>query len=132
MITMDSRHDATQWCIVAALTPRGKRGELNFGACFELLDHLCKAKVQGIALLTAAGEYPAFTIEERTRLVYLSAKRSRAPLLAGVGSERLETSLSLRGRRWARERRVWCCRRRCCSRIRSRSCANSTFSSRRN
>jgi dihydrodipicolinate synthase/N-acetylneuraminate lyase len=81
--------------IVAALTPRGKRGELNFGACFELIDHLCKANVPGIALLTAAGEYPAFTLDERTRLVYLAVKRSRAPLLAGVGSEFLETSVAL-------------------------------------
>jgi dihydrodipicolinate synthase/N-acetylneuraminate lyase len=81
--------------MAAALTPRGKRGELNFGACFDLIDHLCKANVQGVALLTAAGEYPAFTLEERTRLVYLAAKRSRAPLLAGVGSECLETSVAL-------------------------------------
>jgi dihydrodipicolinate synthase/N-acetylneuraminate lyase len=77
------------------LTPRGKRGELNFGACFELLDHLCKAKVQRIALLTAAGEYPAFTIEERTRLVYLGAKRSRVPILAGAGAEDLATAVGL-------------------------------------
>jgi dihydrodipicolinate synthase/N-acetylneuraminate lyase len=68
---------------------------LNFGACFELIDHLCKANVQGVALLTAAGEYPAFTLEERTRLVYLAVKRSRAPLLAGVGTECLETSVEL-------------------------------------
>jgi dihydrodipicolinate synthase/N-acetylneuraminate lyase len=80
---------------VAALTPRGKRGELNFGACFELIDHLCKAKVNSIALLTAAGEYSAFTIDERTRLVYLGAKRTRAPLLAGVGAEELDTAVAL-------------------------------------
>ena len=77
------------------MTPRGKRGELDFGACFELIDHLCKARMQGIALMTAAGEYPAFTIEERTRLVYLGAKRSRAPLLAGTGAEDLETAVEL-------------------------------------
>jgi dihydrodipicolinate synthase/N-acetylneuraminate lyase len=81
--------------IAAALTPRGKRGELNFGACFELLDHLARARVQGIALLTSAGEYPAFTMEERTRLVYLGAKRSRVPVLAGVGAEDLETAVAL-------------------------------------
>ena len=81
--------------IAAALTPRGKRGELNFGACFELIDHLCKAKVEGIALLTAAGEYPTFTMEERTRLVYLAVKRSRGPVLAGVGAEDLETAVEL-------------------------------------
>lgn len=81
--------------IAAALTPRGKRGELNFGACFELIDHLCKAKVGGIALLTTAGEYPAFTMEERTRLVYLAVKRSRGPVLAGVGAEDLEIAVEL-------------------------------------
>src|SRR5690242_16259772 len=81
--------------IAAALTPRGKRGELNYGACFELIDLLCKANVTGIAMLTAAGEYSAFTIEERTRLVYLGVKRSRAPVLAGVGAEDLETSVDL-------------------------------------
>ena len=81
--------------IAAALTPRGKRGELNFGACFELLDHLSKAQVHGIALLTAAGEYPAFAIEERTRLIYLGVKRSRVPILAGAGAEDLATAVGL-------------------------------------
>ena len=81
--------------VAAALTPRGKRGEINYGACFELIDHLSRASVRGIALLTAAGEYPSFTIEERTRLVYLGAKRSRVPLLAGVGAEDLETAVEL-------------------------------------
>jgi dihydrodipicolinate synthase/N-acetylneuraminate lyase len=94
MITKDNRM-IPEGVVAAALTPRGKRGELNFGAAFELIDHLCRANVRGIALLTAAGEYPAFSIEERKRLVYLGAKRSRVPLLAGVGSEELETSLDL-------------------------------------
>ena len=42
--------------IVAALTPRGKKGDLDFGAAFELIDHLCAARVRGIALFTAAGK----------------------------------------------------------------------------
>jgi 4-hydroxy-tetrahydrodipicolinate synthase len=81
--------------IVAALTPRGKKGDLDFGAAFELIDHLCAARVRGIALFTAAGEYPAFSLEERTRLLYLAAKRSRVPLYAGAGSVGLDDSLSL-------------------------------------
>ena len=91
--------------IVAALTPRGKKGDLDFGAAFELIDHLCAARVRGIALFTAAGEYPAFSLEERTRLLYLAVKRSRVPLYAGVGSIGLDDSLTLaqggppRGRR---------------------------------
>jgi 4-hydroxy-tetrahydrodipicolinate synthase len=81
--------------IAAALTPRGKKGELDFGAAFELIDRLCAARVRGIALFTAAGEYPAFSLEERTRLLYLAVKRSRVPLYAGVGSIGLDDSLTL-------------------------------------
>lgn len=81
--------------VAAALTPRDRRGELNFSACFDLLDHLSKARVRAIALLTQAGEYPLFTLEQRNRLVYLGAKRSRVPLLAGVGSEELAASIDL-------------------------------------
>src|SRR5438270_12939877 len=81
--------------IGAALTPRGKRGELNFGASFELIDQLCGAGLRGIALLTATGEYPAFTFEERTRLVYLGVKRSRAPIFAGAGAENLDTAVAI-------------------------------------
>ena len=81
--------------IVAALTPRGKKGDLDFGAAFELIDRLCAARVRGIALFTAAGEYPAFNLQERTRLLYLAVKRSRVPLYAGAGSIGLDDSLSL-------------------------------------
>jgi 4-hydroxy-tetrahydrodipicolinate synthase len=79
----------------AAITPRGKNGELDFGAAFELIDHLCKGGAAGILLFGATGEYPAFAPEERTRLVYLAAKRSRVPLLAGVGAATLDSSLEL-------------------------------------
>ena len=84
-----------QGVIAAALTPRGKKGDLDFGAAFELIDRLCAARVRGIAFFTAAGEYPAFSPEERCRLLYLAIKRSRVPLYAGVGSIALEESLSL-------------------------------------
>ena len=81
--------------IAAALTPRGKRGDLDFGSAFEQIDHLCRARVSGIVFFAAAGEYPAFGIEERTRLLYLAAKRSRLPLYAGVGAVSLDDSLTL-------------------------------------
>jgi 4-hydroxy-tetrahydrodipicolinate synthase len=81
--------------IAAALTPRGKRGDLDFGAAFEQIDMLCAARVQGIVWFAPAGEYPAFGIEERTRLVYLAAKRSRVPLFAGVGAVSLDDSVTL-------------------------------------
>jgi 4-hydroxy-tetrahydrodipicolinate synthase len=79
----------------AAITPRGSHGEVDYGAGFELIDHLCKGGVSGILLFGPAGEYPAFAPEERARLVYLCAKRSRVPLLAGVGSATLDASIDL-------------------------------------
>lgn len=81
--------------IVAAITPRGTHGDVDFGAAFELLDYWCAAGVHGIALFGATGEYPALTFDERTRLLFLAAKRSRVPLLAGVGSASLDASVAL-------------------------------------
>ncbi|HTX36716.1 MAG TPA: dihydrodipicolinate synthase family protein [Bryobacteraceae bacterium] len=80
---------------VAALTPRGKQGDVDLGVAFELVDMLCRAGAAGIALFTATGEYAAFSPDERSRLVYLARKRSRVPVLVGVGSATLEISVAL-------------------------------------
>ena len=79
----------------AAITPRGKHGEIDFGASFELIDFLCRSGVSGIALCSAVGEFAALSLDERSRLVYLAVKRSRVPVLVGVGSATLEGSVSL-------------------------------------
>ncbi|MDR3698801.1 MAG: dihydrodipicolinate synthase family protein [Candidatus Sulfopaludibacter sp.] len=79
----------------AAITPRGKHGEIDFGASFELIDFLCRGGVSGIALCTAAGEFAALSLDERSRLVYLAVKRSRVPVLVGVGSATLDGSVNL-------------------------------------
>jgi len=79
----------------AAITPRGKQGEIDFGAAFDLLDHLCKGGVRGIVLFGDYGDYPSFTVEERSRLTYLAVKRSRVPVLVGVGSATMDLSVSL-------------------------------------
>src|ERR1700686_3185900 len=78
---------------VAAITPRGNHGDIDFGAVFELIDFLCAARVRGIVFFGPSGEYPALSVDERTRLLYLAVKRSRVPLLAGVGSGRPHASL---------------------------------------
>jgi 4-hydroxy-tetrahydrodipicolinate synthase len=79
----------------AAITPRGKNGDLDFGAAFDLVDHLCRGGVDGILLFGPHGEYPGFSPEERARLVKLAVKRSRVPVLAGVGAATLEMALDL-------------------------------------
>jgi len=83
---------------IAAITPRGGQGDIDVGAAFELIDFLCgsvKGHAAGIVLFDAAGEYLALSPGERSRLLYLAAKRSRVPLIAGVGSATLDLSLEL-------------------------------------
>ena len=79
----------------AAVTPRGKKGDIDFGAAFELIDFLARGGVNGIVLFAAEGEYPAFTAEERKRFCKLAVKRSRVPVLVGVGSTSLDESVTL-------------------------------------
>ncbi len=79
----------------AAITPRGKHGEIDFGASFELIDFLCRGGVSGIVLFSAVGEFAALSLDERSRLVYLAVKRSRVPVLVGVGSATLDGSVGL-------------------------------------
>ncbi len=62
---------------------------------FELIDYLCAARASGIALFDGVGEYAAYTAEERSRMAYLAVKRSRAPVLVGVGSPALDISVTL-------------------------------------
>jgi dihydrodipicolinate synthase/N-acetylneuraminate lyase len=80
----------------AAITPHGKRGdEPDIGATLELIDFLCAAGVQGIALLGSTGEFVNLNLDDRVRLVYLAVKRSRVPVLAGVSHTTLDGALAL-------------------------------------
>jgi dihydrodipicolinate synthase/N-acetylneuraminate lyase len=81
--------------IAAAVTPRNRHEEMDFGAAFELLDFLGRAGVDGVALFTATGEYPSLAADDRSRLLYLAVKRSRVPLFAGIGAATLDASISL-------------------------------------
>lgn len=82
--------------VVAAITPRGRNGrEADVGATLDLIDFLCRAGVQGIALLGSTGEFPALSLDERVRLTYLAVKRSRVPVLAGVAHATLDGAVEL-------------------------------------
>jgi 4-hydroxy-tetrahydrodipicolinate synthase len=82
--------------IAAAVTPHGKHGdEPDIGATLELIDFLCAAGVQGIALLGSTGEFVNLNFDDRVRLVYLAVKRSRVPVLAGVSHSTLDGALAL-------------------------------------
>jgi len=83
---------------IAAITPHGGQGEIDVGATLELIEYLSrslKGHTGGIVLFDAVGEYPALQPKERSRVLYLAVKRSRVPVLAGVGSATLDLSVLL-------------------------------------
>jgi len=81
--------------IAAAITPRNRNEEVDFGAAFELIDFLCRSGVSGIALFTAIGEYASIGDDDRSRLLCLAVKRSRAPIYAGIGAATFDAALGL-------------------------------------
>ena len=85
-----------QGIYVAAVTPR-RRGaqEIDLGGTWELIDFLCSHKVDGIVLMGSTGEFPNFSIEERTRLVSLAVKRSRVPVWINVSHSTLDGAVEL-------------------------------------
>ncbi|MDE3196322.1 MAG: dihydrodipicolinate synthase family protein, partial [Acidobacteriota bacterium] len=82
----------------AAVTPNriGTR-EADYSGLMDLLDFLAGAGVDGICLLGSTGEFLHYPFGDRQRLVYLGAKRSRVPLLVGVGHSTLRGALELAG-----------------------------------
>jgi 4-hydroxy-tetrahydrodipicolinate synthase len=82
--------------LVAAVTPRRADGrEVDVAAALELIDFLCAAGVAGIALLGSTGEFLNLTFDERVRLAYMAGKRSRVPLLVGVGHSSFDAAVEL-------------------------------------
>jgi 4-hydroxy-tetrahydrodipicolinate synthase len=79
----------------AAVTPRREGPEIDLAAAFELVDFLARGGVDGIALMGSTGEFPHFSIPERSRLVSLAAKRSRVPVLAGVSHSTFDGALAM-------------------------------------
>jgi 4-hydroxy-tetrahydrodipicolinate synthase len=79
----------------AAVTARRAGPGLDLGSTFELIDYLSGAGVSGIALLGSTGEFPHFEMEERMRLITLGVKRSRVPVIAGVGHSSLAGAVAL-------------------------------------
>src|SRR5260221_14169256 len=80
---------------VAAVTPQRKGGQAEVAAMLELVDLLTAAGVNGIALLGSTGEFLHLTFDDRVRLVQLAVKRSRVPVLVGVGHSTLEGAIEL-------------------------------------
>ena len=82
---------------VAAVTPHRQAEcyEADAGALLEMLDFLTEAGVNGVALLGSTGEFLHLTFDDRVRLVQLAVKRSRVPVLVGVGHSTLDGAIEL-------------------------------------
>jgi len=80
----------------AALTPRAEGSTaVDFAASLDLLDFLEAHRVDGIALFGSTGEFPHFSIDDRTRLVGMAAKRVRVPLLVNASHSTLEGAVQI-------------------------------------
>src|SRR5579863_6247278 len=80
----------------SAITPRRPNSQdPDFSGMLDLLDFLADGGVKGICLFGATGEFLNYTFPERQRIVYLSVKRSRVPLIAGVSHSTLTGALQL-------------------------------------
>jgi 4-hydroxy-tetrahydrodipicolinate synthase len=80
---------------VAAITPRRAGSEMDLAAVFELLDFFGRSGVNGVSLMGATGEFVHFDLEERARLITLAVKRSRVPVIPGVGHSTLDGAVLL-------------------------------------
>jgi 4-hydroxy-tetrahydrodipicolinate synthase len=80
----------------AAVTPnRPGTPDVDYSSLMDQLDFLAEAKVNGICLFGSTGEFLNYSFGDRQRAVYLGAKRSRVPLLVGVGHSTLSGCLQL-------------------------------------
>ena len=80
----------------AAVTPHRLEGhEADIGDMLELVDFLARSGVQGTVLLGSTGEFLHVKLSERARLVQFAVKRSRVPIIAGVGHSTLDGALEL-------------------------------------
>lgn len=82
---------------VASVTPHRQAGgcEPDVGSLLEMVDFLSGAGVNGVALLGSTGEFLHLTFDERVRMVQLAVKRSRVPVLVGVGHSTLDGAIAL-------------------------------------
>lgn len=80
----------------AAVTPHRLEGhEADFGGMLELVDFLARSGVKGTVVLGSTGEFPHVKVSERARIVQFAVKRSRVPIIAGIGHSTLDGALEL-------------------------------------
>lgn len=82
---------------IVLATPFTKEGEIDYDGFGRNLDHYVAAKVHGVLVAGALGEYLTMTIEERKALVEFAAKRldGKIPFMVGAVAHRPHTVIEL-------------------------------------
>lgn len=83
--------------VLAAVVTPNRVGTLepDFTGLLELLDFVAAGGVNSICLMGSTGEFVNYSNPDRQRALYLAAKRSRVPLVVGVGHTTLRGSIEL-------------------------------------
>jgi 4-hydroxy-tetrahydrodipicolinate synthase len=80
----------------AAVTPHLPGSlDADYSSLLDLLDFLAEGGVDAICLTGSTGEFLNYSFSDRQRMVYLSAKRTRVPLVVGVAHSTLTGALQL-------------------------------------
>jgi 4-hydroxy-tetrahydrodipicolinate synthase len=80
----------------AAVTPnRAGTLEVDYTGLLDLIDFLAAGGVNGICLMGSTGEFAKYSCSDRQRTIYLAKKRSRVPLIVGVGHTCLTGALGI-------------------------------------
>ncbi|MEP6717146.1 MAG: dihydrodipicolinate synthase family protein, partial [Terriglobia bacterium] len=82
----------------ASVTPnRPGTLDIDYPALLDLLDFLTDRGVAGVCLMGATGEFLKSSVADRQRMIYLAAKRTRVPLIVGVGHTTLTGAVQIAG-----------------------------------
>lgn len=79
----------------AVTTRRYSSHEPDLALMLDTVDFLTGHRVDGIALMSAVGEFVHFGVEERIRLTHFAIKRSRVPVLVNVSHSTLDGAVAL-------------------------------------
>ncbi|HLA90369.1 MAG TPA: 4-hydroxy-tetrahydrodipicolinate synthase [Gemmatimonadaceae bacterium] len=80
-------HHPLQGCLTALVTPFGTDGAVDEEALGKLVDWQLAEGIHGLVPVGSTGEAATMTLEERVRVVQLTAERAggRVPVIAGAG-----------------------------------------------
>lgn len=83
--------------ITAMVTPFDEKGEIDYKATKNLLDHLINNGTDGVVVAGTTGESPTLSTEEKLELFSFVIKEvnGRIPVIAGTGSNNTKASIEL-------------------------------------